>query len=129
MSGALILIIMVASCAIGYLLNSSYENTYREPAVNWPVFALQAFFLLCALLTWPKPDVTGWFIAWCILTVIAYIIAFIACRQHSVGQNATKQDIYKALAAQMILPIGTAIVLILIIAMILGALGGGKKKK
>ncbi len=129
MSGIWILIIMIGACAIGYFLNSSYENIYHEPAINWGMLAIQAFFILCALITWPNPDVTVWFVIWCILTIISYIIAFIVCKQHAKQQNAARPDVNKAIAAQMILPIGTAIVVLLIIAMVLGAFGGGKKKK
>ena len=93
------------------------------------MFAIQAFFILCTLITWPNPDVTVWFVIWCILTIISYIIAFIVCKQHAEQQKAARLDVNKAIAAQMILPIGTAIVVLLVIAMILWAFGGGKKKK
>ncbi|ADL36512.1 hypothetical protein bpr_IV148 (plasmid) [Butyrivibrio proteoclasticus B316] len=129
MAGFIILVIMIGSSAVGYYFNRSYEDKYGEPAINWAAFVLQALFILCALFTWPNPDVSFWFIVWCLLSLISYVVAVIACKQHAEQQGALREDIKKAIAAQILLPVGTAIVILLAIAMVLGVLGGGKKKR
>lgn len=129
MSGGAIIAITILSCMAGYLINSSYQNKYNEPAVNWAAFAFQAFSVMGMLITWPNPDITGWFIAWTMLAIMSYIVGIIACKQHAEAQHAAQSDVWLAIIAQILLPLGVAIVVIIIIAMMLGVFGGGSKKK
>ncbi len=129
MSGAVIIAITVVSCIVGYLINANYQGKYREPAVVWPAFVAQAFLVTCILLTWPNPEPTTWFFIWMVLTVVSYVIAIVVCKSHAESQHATKADVYLAILAQIILPLGVALVVIIIIGMVLGVIGGGKKKR
>lgn len=129
MSGAVIIVVTILSCIIGYVINVNYEGKYREPAVIWAAFVAQAFFVLCMLFTWQNPEPTTWFIIWLILSVVSYVIAFIMCRSHAKSQHAVSSDVWLAIIAQMILPLGVALVAIIFIAMVLGVMGGGKKKR
>ena len=81
------------------------------------------------LITWPNPDITGWFVAWTVLVIMSYIVGIIACKQHAEAQHAAQSDVWLAIIAQILLPLGVAIVVIIIIAMMLGVFGGGSKKK
>ena len=129
MSGVVIIAVTIISCVAGYVINANYERKYQEPAIIWPAFAVQAFFVLCMLLTWPNPEPTTWFIIWLILSLVSYVIAFIMCKSHAESQHAASSDIWLAIIAQMILPLGVALVAIILIAMVLGVMGGGKKKR
>ncbi len=129
MSGVVIIAVTIVSCVAGYVINANYASKYQEPAVIWPVFAAQAFFVLCMLFTWPNPEPTTWFIIWTILTLLSYVGAFVMCKQHAVSQNAAQKDVWLAIIAQFVLPLGVAIVVLILIAMVLGVFGGGKKKR
>lgn len=129
MSGGVIIAITIISCVTGYLINLSYENKYQEPAVIWPAFAAQALCVAGMLLTWPNPEPTGWFFMWFVLVIVSYTISFVVCKSHAESQNAVKADVWLAIISQFILPLGVALVIIIIIGVIVGAIGGGKKKR
>ncbi len=127
MDGAVIIVITILACIFGYAVNKSNEDKYGTPAVNWAMIVIQCVFMLGALLTFPNPDVTWWFILWCVLSAIAYVMAMVACRHECVNVCATKTDTVLAIMAQLILPLGFALLIIIALAIILG--GTGKKKK
>lgn len=126
MTGFILIMITILSTVVGIVLNKQFERNYYEQAIDVPWCVLQSIFLFCALMTVPNPDVTGWFILWCVVTVIAYGCGLSTCKQHAIAIEAKPEDVKKAMFAQFILPIGAALVLIIIVVLISS---GSKKKK
>ena len=128
MSGGFIIAITLISCAAGLGLNALYENKYNEHAIIWIPFGFQSFFLLCMLITWPNPEPTTWFCIWTTLTLIAYALGVVLCRMHAIGQGAKGMDVLIAVFAQCLLPLAVAIIVVIVIAIMFGAVGDKKKK-
>jgi hypothetical protein len=128
MSGAVIIAVTIVACIFGYVANSIYENKYGTPAVNWAMIVIQCVFMLCALLTFPNPDITGWFILWCLLLTISYVLAIVVCWQECLKVGATQGDKVLAILAQTILPLGMALLIIAVMVLIFGGSGNKKKK-
>lgn len=123
-----LIVVTILSTLIGLVLNSFYEEKYYTPAINWAGFALQCVFMFLALLTFPDPDVSGWFIAWLIALIVSYVIGLLGCREQAIKAGAERGDMIKAMIAQAILPFGIAVIVIIVIALILGVFSGKKKK-
>ena len=128
MSGGVLIAVTIIATVVGYLLNLSYQNKYNEPAIVWVPFGMQALFVALMLLTWPNYEPSCWFIAWTILAIISYVIGFITCKAHAKLQSANSTDMWLAVAAQLILPLGVALVIVIIFAIVFMSMGGGKKK-
>ncbi len=126
MAGFIIIVVTILSTVTGITLNKQFEGDYYEAAIDVPWCVLQSIFLFCALMTVPNPDVTGWFVFWCVGTVIFYMCGLSSCKKHAIAVGAKPEDITKAMFAQFVLPIGAALVLVIIVAIIFSS---GKKKK
>lgn len=123
-----IIIITIISTVVGLVLNSIYSNKYNVSAIHWGAFAAQCVFMALALLSLPNPDISGWFILWVVCSVIAYTIALVVCRVQAIGAGAGQTDIVIAMLAQAVLPLGVALIIVILIALVLLAMGNNKKK-
>ncbi len=127
MAGAVIIVITIVACLYGYFANSYYQGKYNAPAADIGMLIIQSFFMLCVFLTIPNPDISGWFILWTILLIISYIVALLVCKQQCLKDSADKKDTIIALLTQAITPLGVALLIMVVIAIITGS--SGKKKR
>ncbi|HBX75471.1 MAG TPA: hypothetical protein DEG55_04945 [Acidaminococcaceae bacterium] len=118
MSGGILVGLAIACCVAGFVLNSRYSNKYGEAAVQWRPFVLQFVFLCGVLSQLPGDGISCWFLFWAIGVVISCAAGLWMCRQHAKRQQAGADDTVAAMAAQVILPIGIAIVVLLVAGMI-----------
>jgi hypothetical protein len=114
----IILAIMVVSLLIGYLCNKSYKASFGEDGFLLLPGILQVIFLVITLLTIPDSHITDWFIFGVVGTVLSYVIAIVCCyKKVTKNRGYDLSDCVKAIMAQVLLPIGSAILIILILAM------------
>ena len=123
-----IIVITIISTVAGMVLNSIYSNKYNASAIHWGGFAAQCVFVALALLTLPNPDVSGWFILWVVCTIVAYTVALTVCRIQALNAGAGQTDLVIAMAAQAILPLGVALIVVILIAFVIMATGSNKRK-
>lgn len=115
MVGFITFIITIISGIIGIIFNRQFQNKYFESALDLGWCIVQSILVFCVLITMPNPDITGWFILWCLVTVISYMIGLSSCRQRAILVDAEIRDIKKIMAAQFLLPIGAALILVIIL--------------
>lgn len=124
----LFIVILILPIIISVKLNITFENTYGKPAIQTGPCILQCIAIAAANLTRYNSDFG--FVISVAATVASYVLAFIYCRKNAMEVGATKADLWKAILAQFLLPLGAVIV---IFAALLFLLGGGdsdsKKKK
>ena len=119
MSGGVIIIIMIVSLVTGYLCNKSFNDINGEDGFLVLPGIVQAVFLLILLLNIPNPNVTTWFIVGVIGTILSYIVAIILCYRSADENGAINVSEYvKAIVAQVLLPLGSAILIIVIIVLL-----------
>ena len=123
-----IIVITIVSTVAGVVLNSIYSNKYNISAVHWGGLAAQCVFMALTLLTFPNQDISGWFIFWVICTIIAYLVALIGCRVQALNAGAGQTDMVIAMVAQAILPLGVALIIVILIAFVIMSMGNKKKK-
>jgi hypothetical protein len=95
-----------------------YAKKYGEAAVQWKLFALQAICIGGALTQFPGDEVSFQFLFWLIASVVSCAAGLWLCRQHAKRQQAGPGDTIVAMAAQAILPVGAAVVILLAAGMI-----------
>ena len=131
MNGIMMIIISIVCCIFGYYLNREYEDKYHEPAIQWGFFALQFIFVSGVLIESPRNGFSGWPLFWFIGAVVTYVMGLWFCKKHAENQNAETADVMYAMLAQAILPLGSALVVLVILALVfsLGENKGNKKKR
>ncbi len=122
-----VIVVTLVSSVIGICLNTSYQNKYYESAIVITPFIAQCVFLVLTAFTIPDPDVTKWFILWCTLALISFIFGIISCINQAQTNGAEKPDIIKAIIAQIVLPFGVALIVLIIVALIVSKSGGKNK--
>ena len=118
MDGSVLIIAAFLCCAFGFLLNRMYAKKYGEAAVQWKLFALQFICIGGALTQLPGDEISLRFLFWIIASVISCAAALWMCRQHAKSQQAGLGDTVVAMAAQAILPVGAAVVILMAAGMI-----------
>jgi hypothetical protein len=126
MEGLFLIIIMIMALTLGICFNNSFEKEFFVPAIQTVPCILQCIAMISMLVNIPNPDVTGWFILGVVLVVVTYVIAFIACKNNAENVGAEGGALIKAIVAQLILPIGVALLIFVVIAMLCNR---NKKKK
>lgn len=129
MSGGLILIVMLVSLIVGYLCNKSFNEINGEDAFQvWPGI-IQALFTVMLLLNIPNPDLNKWFIVGLIGTIVSYVVAIILCYKAADENGAIDiSDYAKAIASQILLPLGTAILFIVVVLLLISRKQKTKRK-
>ena len=118
MTGSILIAAAFVCCASGLVLNRMYAKKYGEAAVQWKLFALQAICIGGALTQFPGDEVSFQFLFWLIASVVSCAAGLWLCRQHAKRQQAGPGDTIVAMAAQAILPVGAAVVILLAVGMI-----------
>ena len=105
-------------CIAGYILNSAYAKKYGEPAIQWKLFALQLICTCGALTQIPGDELSVQFLFWAVAAVFAYTAGLWKCRGRAKRLGAEPADVAGAMAAQAVLPIGSALLVMVILGMI-----------
>ena len=112
------IILSVICCVVGFFLNRTYAKKYGEAAVQWKLFVLQVIGIGGALTQLPGNEISFRFLFWITVTLLSYGAGLWQCRQHAKRQQAGPDDTVVAMAAQAILPVGAAAVILLAVGMI-----------
>ncbi len=118
MDGSVLIATAFLCCAFGYLLNRMYAKKYGDPAIQWKPCSLQFICIGGTLTQFPGDEMSLRFLFWIIASVISCSAALWMCRQHAKSQQAGLGDTVVAMAAQAILPVGAAVVILLAAGMI-----------
>ena len=118
MNGSILIAAALVCCVSGFVLNSMYAKKYGEAAVQWKLFALQVICIGGALTQFPGDKLSLQFLFWLIASVVSCAAGLWMCRQHAGRQQAGEGDTIVAMAAQAILPIGVAVLILLAAGMI-----------
>lgn len=129
MEGFVLIMAAVVFIVTGKIFDAQFEEKYSESALDKGWCMIQGIFVAGALLTLPGPDITGWFIFWCAGGVIAYIAGLSFCKQRAISMGAGTRDVKKIMAAQFLLPAGSALLFLIILIMIFGQKKRKKKKR
>ena len=112
------IVLSVICCVVGFFLNRTYAKKYGEAAVQWKLFVLQVIGIGGALTQLPTDEISFRFLFWIVVTLLSYGAGLWLCRQHAKRQQAGSGDTVVAMAAQAILPVGAAVVILLATGMI-----------
>ena len=112
------IVLSAICCVVGFFLNRTYAKKYGEAAVQWKWFVLQVIGIGGALTQLPTDEISFRFLFWIIVTFLSYGAGLWQCRQHAKRQQAEPGDTVIAMAAQAILPVGAAVVILLATGMI-----------
>ena len=118
MDGSVLIIAAFLCCAFGFLLNRMYAKKYGDPAIQWKPCALQFICIAGALTQFPGDEMSLRFLFWIIASVVSCAAGLWMCRQHAGRQQAGAGDTVVAMAAQAILPVGAAVLILLASGMI-----------
>ena len=118
MDGSVLIIAAFLCCAFGFLLNRMYAKKYGDPAIQWKPCALQFICIAGALTQFPGDEMSLRFLFWIIASGVSCAAGLWMCRQHAGRQQAGAGDTVVAMAAQAILPVGAAVLILLASGMI-----------
>lgn len=118
MSSSVMLGLSAICCIAGCILNRSYAKKYGEPAVQWKLFALQLICTCGALTQVPGDELSVKFLFWTAAAVFAYMAGLRKCRGRAKQLGAEPADAAGAMAAQAVLPVGSALLVMMILGMI-----------
>ena len=118
MDGSVLNIAAFLCCAFGFLLNRMYAKKYGDPAIQWKPCVLQFICIGGALTQLPGDEMSLRFLFWIIASVVSCAAGLWMCRQHAGRQQAGAGDTVVAMAAQAILPVGAAVVILMAAGMI-----------
>ena len=118
MSSGVMLGLSAICCIAGCILNRSYAKKYGEPAVQWKLFALQLICTCGALTQIPSDELSVQFLLWTAAAVFVYTAGLWKCRGRAKHLGAEPADVASAMAAQAVLPIGSALLVMMIVGMI-----------
>ena len=114
MSGGVMIALSVIGCVVGFLLNRAYTKKYGEPAIQWKLFIVQVICIIGALSQLPDGEVSFRFLFWAAVALLSFVAGLWLCRQHAKNQQAEPGDTAAAMAAQALLPLGVALVIMMI---------------
>ena len=118
MNGSILIAAAFSCCSFGFLLNSIYAKKYGNPAIQWKPCVLQFICIGGALTQFPGDEMSLRFLFWIIASVVSCAAGLWLCRQHAGRQQVGPGDTVVAMAAQSILPIGAAVLILLASGMI-----------
>ena len=105
-------------CMAGGILNSTYAEKYGESAIQWQLFALQLICTCGALTQIPGDELSVKFLFWTAAAVSVYAAGMWKCRERAKHLGAGPADVAGAMTAQAVLPIGSALLVMVIVGMI-----------
>ena len=129
MEAIVIIAMTIICCAIGCSLNKDFNTKYGQPGIDYLSLVFQCFSVLAVMCTWPRSDVSGWFILWTVCLIASYALVIYRCRKHAITIGSDSEDIVKAIIAQCILPVGVAFVIIILLALVVRQDNKRKKKR
>ena len=129
MEAIVIILATIICCAVGYSLNKDFNTKYGQPGIDYLSLVLQCTFVLAVMCTWPRSEVSGWFVLWTVCLIISYIWGIYRCQKHAIAIGSDSDDISKAVVAQCILPVGVALVIIIVLAIAVRQDNKRKKKR
>lgn len=130
MEAITIIVTTVICCAIGYTLNKDFNIKYGQSGIDYLSLVFQCFFVLADMCTWQRSEVvSGWFILWTICLIASYVLGIYRCRKHAIEICSEPDDIGKAIVPQCILPVGVALVIIILLAIAVRQDNKRKKKR
>lgn len=129
MEAIIIIAMTIICCAVGYSLNKDLNTKYGQPGIDYLSLVLQCTFVLAVMCTWPRSEVSGWFVLWTVCLIISYIWGIYRCQKHAIAIGSDSDDISKAVVAQCILPVGVALVIIIVLAIAVRQDNKRKKKR
>ena len=129
MDAVIIIAVTIICCAIGYNLDKDFQKKYEQPGVDYLSLVLQCFFALAVMSTWPRPDVSGWFVLWIVCLIGSYAFGIYRCRKNAISIGSESDDVVKAIFAQCVLPIGVALVIIIVLALLVQQDNKRKRKR
>ena len=129
MEAIIIIAVTIICCAIGYSINNDFDAKYGQQGIDYLSLVFQCFFVLAVMSTWPRSEVSGWFVLWTVCLIISYIWGIYRCQKHAIAIGSDSDDISKAVVAQCILPVGVALVIIIVLAIAVRQDNKRKKKR
>ena len=108
MTGVGMMVLSVVVCVLGFFLNWAYAKKYKEAAVQWKLFVLQTI-AVGGVVTQLGYEVSSQLLCWTAVAILTFGIGFRKCWQHAARQQAKPGDKVMALAAQALLPLGSAV--------------------
>lgn len=118
MSGGVMIGLSAICCIAGYILNSSYAKKYGGPAIQWKLFVLQLICVCGALTQIPGDEMSSKFLFWIAAAVLAYAAGLWKCRERAKHLGAELADVAGAMTAQALLPVGSALLVMVILGMV-----------
>ena len=118
MSSGVITCLSAICCLAGFILNSTYAKKYGKPAIQWKLFALQLICICGALTQIPDNGLSFKFLFWTAAAVSAYAAGLWKCRERANHLEAEPADVAGAMTAQAVLPIGSALLIMMLAGII-----------
>ena len=118
MEAILVIAVTIICCSIGYSLNKDFKKKYEQPGLDYLSLVFQCFFVLAVMCTWPRSDVSGWVVLWIVCLIGSYAFGIYRCRKNAISIGSKSDDVVKAILAQCVLPVGVALVIIIVLALL-----------
>lgn len=106
----------------------AFDRDYGEIPYDALLTGLTGLFLLFAAMAGLGDSSKFWIILWLVLAVLFYYLSFRSTIETIKRIQPSQRDIVYVLIGQLILPLGTALFLLLILALLFGG-GHGKRRK
>lgn len=129
MEAIVIIAVTIICCAIGYSINNDFDAKYGQPGIDHLSLIFQCFFVFTVMCTWPRSEVSGWFILWTVFLIASYVLGIYRCWKHVLAIGSDSDDVVRAVVAQCILPVGVALVIIILLAIVVRQDNKRKKKR
>ena len=95
---------------LGVSLNRAYKKKYDEPATLFLPSLLQCVAIIGMLFNLPGDAIVG--------VLVSHALGLWMCAKHAAGQGAERSYMIRALIAQLILPMSSTILLLMILGTI-----------
>ena len=125
----IVLILSVAAFIVGLVLDAEYHKNYHATSVNEGTMVVQSIFVALFALTFPTNDVTIWFVLSIIGVTTSYTVGLTLCWKDAKSIHADRKHMIMEMAAQALMPLGFALLIIIVLQMILGSKNGNRKKR
>ncbi len=114
----------IGAIYLGLEIIDSFDLEYGETPYDIFLTVLTGIFLFLAIMAGLGDAETIWVVIWLILAALFYYLSFNSTIKSLNSIQPSKRDRVYALIGQFILPLGTALLIILILGLLFG---GGKK--
>ena len=129
MAEAIILFVSIGSFWLGLECLDSFNREYGEYPIDGLGTGLTSLFLIFFVIAWANDSHPAWIVIWIILAVVFYALSLKSAWNTTRSVDADRAYTRIGMAAQILLPLGTALMILLFLALISGAVGGGKGKR